>query len=155
MKLAAAYPMIEGYKAEARRGYYFHFEDPMQFHQLERDGQRVAVRRHGRQASGCTPTSNIKTLNWKLRYWHNDADFYDLFGPVERSRKGDAFIVSYNKTKIYDPPRQLDLFGIGGGLFRARAAAVGAEHRQPEEHLLGRGRRPIHQHPQVAGRRRP
>ena len=27
-----------------------------------------------------------------------------------RSRKGDAFIVGYNKTMIYDPPRQLDLF---------------------------------------------
>ena len=25
-----------------------------------------------------------KTLNWKLRYRHNGADFYDLFGPVER-----------------------------------------------------------------------
>jgi hypothetical protein len=34
-----------------------------------------------------------------------------LFGPVERSRRGDAFIVSYNKTRIYDPPRQLDVFG--------------------------------------------
>ncbi len=27
-----------------------------------------------------------------------------------RSRKGDAFIAGYNKTTIYDPPRQLDLF---------------------------------------------
>ena len=33
-----------------------------------------------------------KTLNWKLQYLHNNADFYDLFGPVERSRKGDVFI---------------------------------------------------------------
>ena len=50
-------------------------------------------------------------MNWHLRYLHNGADFYDLFGPVERSRSGDAFIVSYNKTRIYDPPRQLDIFG--------------------------------------------
>ena len=50
-------------------------------------------------------------MNWHLRYLHNGADFYDLFGPVQRSRKGDAFIVSYNKTRIYDPPRQLDIFG--------------------------------------------
>jgi hypothetical protein len=58
-----------------------------------------------------------QTFNWKLRYWHNDADIYDLAGPIERSRKGDAVIASYNKTKIYDPPRQLDLFGSVAGYF--------------------------------------
>ena len=58
-----------------------------------------------------------RTLNWKLRYWHNDADIYDLAGPVLRSRKGDAVIVSYEKAKIYDPPRQLDLFGSVAGYF--------------------------------------
>jgi hypothetical protein len=36
---------------------------------------------------------------------------------VLRSRKGDAVIVSYNKTKIYDPPRQLDLFGSVAAYF--------------------------------------
>ena len=49
-------------------------------------------------------------MSWRLRYLHNGADFYDLLGPVERSRRGDAFIAAYNKTMIYDPPRQLDLF---------------------------------------------
>ena len=58
-----------------------------------------------------------KAMNWHLRYLHNGADFYDLFGPVERSRSGDAFIVSYNKTRIYDPPRQLDLFGSAAAYF--------------------------------------
>ena len=36
MKLAAAYPIVEGYKQKAALGYYFHFEDPLQFHQLTR-----------------------------------------------------------------------------------------------------------------------
>jgi hypothetical protein len=54
-----------------------------------------------------------KTLNWDWKFLHNAADFYDLFGPVERSRRGMAFIGAYNKTLIYDPPRQLDLFGSG------------------------------------------
>ena len=58
-----------------------------------------------------------RTLNWKLRYWHNDADIYDLAGPALRSRKGDAVIISYEKAKIYDPPRQLDLFGSVAGYF--------------------------------------
>jgi hypothetical protein len=53
----------------------------------------------------------IKTLEWDIKYQHNGADFYDLFGPVERSRRGDMFSLTYNKTTVYDPPRQLDLFG--------------------------------------------
>ena len=52
----------------------------------------------------------LKTLNWDLKYQHNGADFYDLFGPVKRSRRGDNFVAAYNRTIIYDPPRQLDLF---------------------------------------------
>jgi hypothetical protein len=58
-----------------------------------------------------------KTLNWDLRYLHNGADFYDLFGPVERSRRGEQFIAEYNKTVIYDPPRQLDIFGSAAAYF--------------------------------------
>src|SRR5258707_10914177 len=49
-----------------------------------------------------------KTLKWRLRYWHNGADFYDLFGPTYRSRRGDAVMVGYKNALIYDPPHQLD-----------------------------------------------
>ena len=65
-----------------------------------------------------------KTLNWDLQYLHNSADFYDLFGPVERSRRGDVFIVGWKKTTIYDPPRQLDLFWNAGGLLRPRTLPI-------------------------------
>ena len=95
-----------------------------------------------------------KTLNWKLRYWHNDADFYDLAGPVLRSRKGDAFIVSYNKAKIYDPPRQLDLFGSAAAYFGLEQLPSAQNVASPKNIYLGRSGREIHQHPQVAGRRR-
>jgi hypothetical protein len=110
MKLAAMYPIIEGYKQKISGGYYFHFEDPMQFTQLN-------------ASFSVTPFGNLKTkeavhakvqlksLNWDVQAWHNLADFYDIFGPVLRSRKGDALILAYDKTQIYDPPRQLDLFG--------------------------------------------
>lgn len=113
MKLAAAYPIVEGYQGQISPGYYWHFEDPMQFHQLDltlsvspwgnlryRDRLHIGVK--------------YKTLNWTFQYKHNGADFYDLFGPVERSRRGDAFTFEYKKTKIYDPPRQLDLYVNGG-----------------------------------------
>jgi hypothetical protein len=51
----------------------------------------------------------FRTIDWSIRYWHNDGDFYDLFGPTERSRKGDAFLGQYKHALIYDPPRQLDV----------------------------------------------
>ncbi len=116
MKLAAAYPVVEGYKQEPALGYYFHLEDPLQFHQLS---ATVSVSPFGemRDKERLHADIEYRSLNWKLRYWHNDADIYDLAGPVLRSRKGDAVIISYDKAKIYDPPRQLDLFGSVAGYF--------------------------------------
>ena len=109
-KLAAAYPIVEGYKGAVSPGWYLHWEDPLQFNQVNAslsfspfDHMRFGDRIHARL--------ELKTLSWDFRYLHNGADFYDLFGPVERSRHGDSLFAGYNKTIIYDPPRQLDLFG--------------------------------------------
>lgn len=116
MKLAAAYPIVEGYKQKPTVGYYIHFEDPLQFHQLSAS---LSVSPFGDLNTSERIHADIeyRSLNWKLRYWHNDADIYDLAGPVLRSRKGDAVIVSYEKAKIYDPPRQLDIFGSAAAYF--------------------------------------
>ena len=110
LRFAASYPIVEGYKGAISPGYYFHFEDPLQFHQLNAtisvspfNDMKMRDRLHAR--------IQYKTLNWDLSYQHNGADFYDLFGPVERSRRGDFFVARYDKTSIYDPPRQLDFYG--------------------------------------------
>ena len=106
MRLGAMYPIVEGYRGRAAIGYHVVFEDPLQFNQLQ-------------ATLSYTPDSpyedqdwhldlSYHTLKWRVRYWHNDADFYDLFGPTERARAGDAFIVGYGHSFIYDPPRQLD-----------------------------------------------
>jgi hypothetical protein len=116
MHLAGAYPIVEGYLGKISPGWYLHWEDPMQFRQANLSlsispfsdldfGERVHV------------DAEYKTLNWKFRYWHNDADIYDLAGPVQRSRKGDAGIVRFEKTLIYDTPRQLDLYASGAVYF--------------------------------------
>ena len=114
MKLSAAYPIVEGYKRDPTFGYYFHFEDPLQFHQLD---AAFSVSPFGgiRDKERIHADIEYRSLDWKLRYWHNDADIYDLAGPVLRSRKGDAVIISYDKAKIYDPPRQLNVFGSIAG----------------------------------------
>lgn len=113
MRLAGMYPIVEGYQGLASPGYYFHFEDPMQFSQVD---ATISITPYGRlrDRDRLHLGLKFKSLNWTLEYKHNGADFYDLFGPVERSRRGDAFLVHWNKTKVYDPPRQLDFFANAG-----------------------------------------
>jgi len=107
MRLGAAYPVLEGYRGHTSLGYTVLIEDPLQFNRFH-------------ATASYTPDSpfedqdwhlnlEYETLRWSFRYWHNDADFYDLFGPTERSRAGDAAIVGYHRSLIYDVPRQLDL----------------------------------------------
>jgi hypothetical protein len=116
MKLAAAYPILEGYQGHYSPGYTLHFEDPMQFHQFDASFSYSAF--------GNLPDKErlhvalkYKTLNWKLQYLHNYADFYDLFGPVERSRKGDVVSIGWTKTTVYDPPRNLEFFFNAAAFF--------------------------------------
>ena len=98
--------MVEGYKDWAAGGLHATIEDPMQFNQLTATltytpapGLPADERLHA--------DVRFHTLAWSFRYWHNDASFYDLFGPTHRARKGDAFIVGWQKTLVYDTPRQL------------------------------------------------
>ena len=113
LKLAGMYPIVEGYKKTAAPGYFFHFEDPLQFRQINASVS-VSPFNHLATRERFHVNLQYKTLNWDLQYRHNGGDFYDLFGPVERSLKGDNFVVRYDKIGIYDPPRQLDWFGSAG-----------------------------------------
>ena len=47
-------------------------------------------------------------LDWRAGVSWNKSDFYDLFGPTTRSRKGLALRLGYDKVLVYDPPRRLD-----------------------------------------------
>jgi hypothetical protein len=113
MRLADIYPVVEGYKGRVAGGLHVIFEDPMQFDQL-------AATLSYSPAPGLPAGERIHadlqfhTIAWRFEYWHNQAGFYDLFGPTERARKGDAFIVGYKKAFIYDPPRQLDFTAEAG-----------------------------------------
>ncbi|MBS0411327.1 MAG: PD40 domain-containing protein, partial [Proteobacteria bacterium] len=113
MKLADIYPVVEGYKGRVAGGLHVIFEDPMQFDQLTATlsyspapGLAADERLHA--------DLKFHTIAWRFEYWHNQAGFYDLFGPTERARKGDAFIVGYKKSFVYDPPRQLDFTAEAG-----------------------------------------
>jgi hypothetical protein len=110
LKLAGMYPIVEGYKGAVSPGYFFHFEDPLQFNQIN-VSLSASPFDHLRTKDRFHVTAELKSINWDIIFKHNGADFYDLFGPVERSLRGNSLSIKYDKTKIYDPPRQLDLFG--------------------------------------------
>ncbi|MBK8690603.1 MAG: hypothetical protein IPN24_20105 [Betaproteobacteria bacterium] len=108
LELVNAFPVVQGYKSSAAIGYRFNFEDPLQFTSLavttayspwtdlpgnERGHVEIAGRYEFWRAA----------LSW------NRADFYDLFGPTKRGRKGYAAKLGYDLPLIYDKPRRLDL----------------------------------------------
>ena len=107
MGLSSLYPVVDGYKSHPSFGGHVIIEDPMQFSRIlatasytPSDSLRASERWHF--------SAEYHALDWSVRYWHNDADFYDLFGPTERSRKGDAVLGEYKRAVIYDLPRELD-----------------------------------------------
>ncbi|MEQ1931938.1 MAG: hypothetical protein ABL957_15600, partial [Parvularculaceae bacterium] len=107
LQLGAAYPVVEGYLGAVAFGYHVVFEDPLQFNQIK------ATVSYSPESAGAEENWHVdleyKALKWRIRYWHNDADFYDLFGPTERARAGDAVIAGYRHSFVYDPPRKLEL----------------------------------------------
>ena len=116
MRFDAHYPILSGYARRPAFGYYLHLADPLQFRQLSAS---LAFSPFGKLKTRerIHLNAEFQTPNWKLTYWHNLSDVYDLAGPVLRSRKGDAFIASYTRPLIYDPPRQLELFGSAAAFF--------------------------------------
>jgi len=107
MTFGTAYPVVEGYRGYAAYGYHATFEDPLQFGQL--NATVTYSPEAGLEDQNWHVDLEYSHVNWSMRFRHNDADFYDLFGPVERSRAGTAFSVNYHRSLIYDPPRNLDL----------------------------------------------
>lgn len=115
IKLDATYPVVQGYKSHVGVGWFANFEDPLAFNQLQ---LLVSASPAGDLHSWEFLHADIffRTLYWHIRYWHNEANFYDLFGPVDRSRKGDAIVGGYREVLIWDLPRELD-FTADMGLY--------------------------------------
>jgi len=108
--LSSAYPIVEGYKDTFALGYNWMFSNPFGLSSIHANAS-YSIDDSLASSERLHADIEYRRLNWHARYWHNNADFYDLFGPTERSRKGDAFIVGYDKALIFDQPRQLDFSG--------------------------------------------
>jgi hypothetical protein len=107
LEYESGYPVIEGYRDSEALGWAMKFKDPARLHNLDISASYSwDSSLHSNEKLHFD--AEYQALNWRVRYWHNDADFYDLFGPTKSSRKGDTFSIGYGKALIYDEPRVLD-----------------------------------------------
>lgn len=105
LTFANAYPMLQGYRDDLALGYHFQWNDPLGLHRLE---MSAAYSWDSPSDERLHFNAEYHGLNWWAQYWHNYADFYDLFGPTERARKGDAFLFGYDRALIFDGPKVLE-----------------------------------------------
>lgn len=103
----SGYPVVEGYRGGEALGWHFQFTDPAQFNHFDVT-LSYSVDDETPSDESLHATVEYRGLNWRAEYRHNGADFYDLFGPTKRSRAGDAWILAYDRSLIFDRPRELD-----------------------------------------------
>ena len=108
LRLLNAYPVLQGYKNTAGVGYQINFGDPLGFAHLG-----ITAAYSPSTALPSTERGHLEVegryLSWRAGLSWNRSDFYDLFGPTKRGRKGYAAKLGYDQFLIFDPPRRLDL----------------------------------------------
>jgi WD40 repeat protein len=109
LRLAGAYPIIQGYKNYFAAGYRFNFMDPMGLNSFH---LKVAV-----SPAEKLPAKQIPHISAEYNYWnwtftgnYNYADFYDLFGPTKFSRAGYSFSTRYYKLINRFAPNKTDFY---------------------------------------------
>jgi hypothetical protein len=107
MRLASAYPIVEGYKAYSAPGVRLSIQDELGVYGITaggsvtpQSGLPAGERFHGRLHIGL----------WQLQLegQYNAGDFYDLFGPTRTSRKGYSLGIRFKDFLVYDRPRTLE-----------------------------------------------
>ncbi|MBX2954622.1 MAG: hypothetical protein KF846_00605 [Cyclobacteriaceae bacterium] len=129
IKVNSAYPIITGYKNFVGFGYTVALGDPLNFREFEVTFAYTPQNWINGMASESDPTDlemesdeqfHVSVLGKIGRFsfsaHHNQANFYDLFGPTKTSRRGTTARVDYTRTLLWDLPRKLDLV-LGTGAF--------------------------------------
>jgi hypothetical protein len=106
--IESIYPVVEGYLDYGAVGFRLNLSDPFLFNRIH-------------FTASYTPNSSLPSderlhlelglerYNWQIALKLNNADFYDLFGPTKRGLKGYSAEVGWDKTLLYDKPREMDL----------------------------------------------
>lgn len=108
LAVQSGYPVLQGYKNSAGIGYHLNIEDALRIASLgitaawTPDNDLPSEERGHFEAK-------YRYLGWKAGVSWNRSDFYDLFGPTIRGRKGYAAKLGYDHSIIFDGPRKFDL----------------------------------------------
>jgi hypothetical protein len=109
LKMAGAYPIIQGYKNYVAAGYRLNFMDPMGLNSLN---LKLSF-----TANDSLPRKQIPHFSAEYNFWnltftanYNYADFYDLFGPTKFSRAGYSFSTKYYKLINRFAPNKTDFY---------------------------------------------
>ena len=106
--LANAYPVLQGYKNAVGLGYHANFDDPLEFASVNVTAAYTPSGKLSGEERGHFDVTG-RYLFWRGELAWNKSDFYDLFGPTKRSRKGYAAKLGYDDLLIFDDPRKLKL----------------------------------------------
>ena len=126
MKLNYAYPIVVGYKDNIGIGYKFNFEDPFSFRSFDLSFSFTPKQWKNQLSDGNATIDDDEQFHGSLNFstskiggflsgsydffaHYNKDNFYDLFGPTKRSRKGLLFGFNNKKSLIWDNPKNLDL----------------------------------------------
>jgi hypothetical protein len=107
MSLQSVFPVLQGYKKYVGAGVHAHIDDPLTLATL---GVTVAYTPSGELDRDERAHVDIayRYLGWHAGASWNRSDFYDIFGPTIRSRRGLALRGGYDEALIFDEPRRLD-----------------------------------------------
>ena len=108
LQLLNAYPVLQGYKQATGVGYHANIGDPLGYAAI---GITAAYTPDASLASNERLHAEVtaRYLGWNAAVSWNRSDFYDLFGPTQRSRKGFAAKLGYDLPLIFEAPRWMDL----------------------------------------------
>lgn len=128
MQINYAFPIVVGYKNNVGFGYKMNMSDPFNFRKLDfslsytpRSWTNGLVTDRNELIDTLENEElyhfNIEYLTGRFRFnaAFNNAEFYDLFGPSQGSRKGIRMGIYYDQNLLFDVPKSLDLsLGISG-----------------------------------------
>jgi hypothetical protein len=106
LQYRSSYPVLQGYKNYVGGGYHVNIEDPLRLASL---GITAAFTPESQLTGNEKGHVDIgyRYLDWTAGLSWNRSDFYDIFGPTKRSRKGYAGRLGYEHFLVFDEPRTL------------------------------------------------
>ena len=115
IRLASIYPVVEGYKDTFALGARLNFADYIALNSLD---VTVAYSPTSDRV-GSDEQFHLKAeygrFPWTVKAGHNHTDFYDLFGPLETSRKGSYLGFDYENFIVNERPKTLTYrFALAG-----------------------------------------